>query len=279
MKISAIKESIVNNAPSIFTGLAIGGLVETTILTARATMRIQDEVFDLRETITSKPEPEVIDYIRTCWRECIPPAITFSATLFCMIAANNAHLRKEASLTALYSLYEGRYRDYKAKNRELYGKENDERVEKEVLKKEVKNNPPKIFPERAEEYLIYDEITRQYFYATYKEKEHAQEQLNRILGKESAVSWNYLLSFFKNADHKMNIGNVFGWFLDDTFMEYYYWNESFFARPYAELEFEELGKVTDQQEDIYVLRCSLEPIAENYMDDCEVMDSQDKQSL
>ena len=72
---------------------------------------------------------------------------------------------------------------------------------------------------------------------------------------------------------------MFGWFLDDTFAEYYYWNESFYARPYAELEFVPSGEVTDQQEEIYILTCSIEPLAENNMDDSEAMDSQDKHAL
>lgn len=39
------------------------------------------------------------------------------------------------------------------------------------------------------------------------------------------------------------------------------------------------GEVTDQQEEIYILRCNIEPLAENHMDDSEAMDSQDKHAI
>lgn len=278
MNLNGVKTFLSINAPAIFTGMAIVTAVETVALTVKATMEVQDEVYDLRETIRTKPEPEAIDYVRVSWKHCVPPTLTLSATIFFILAANQAHIRKETSLAALYSLYERQYKTYREKNRELYGEKHDAKIQKEVMKEELKKNPPKIFPGRAEEYLVYDELTRQYFYATMKEKEHAQEQLNRILGKESAVAYNFLLSCFNNADHKQRIGNIFGWFMDDTFAEYYYWNESFFGRPYVELTFEPSGEVTDQQEEIYILRCSLEPLAENNMDDSEKMDSQDLQA-
>ena len=281
MNLNVIKRFFIDNAPAIFTGLAVAGVIETTALTIRAVPRVEDKIWELEHSSCRDYEEyievEKREIFRECWTEAVPPALAMSFTIFCIIAANQAHLRKEASLAALYSLYEGRYRDYKSKNRELFGEENDKKVEEEVLKDRLHNE--RLYPERSEEYLVYDEITNQYFYATYKEKEHAQELLNRILGKESAVAYNFLLSCFKNADHKMPIGNVFGWFMDDTFMEYYYWNESFYARPYADLTFNPTGEVTDQQEEIYTLECSLEPIAENNMDDSEAKDSQDKQDL
>lgn len=279
MNLNSVRTFLSANAPAIFTGMAIVTSVETVALTAKATKDVWDEVYDLRETIVVKPEPEAVDYVRACWKHCIPPALSLSATIFLILAANQAHIRKETSLAALYSLYERQYKEYREKNRELFGDKADAKVQKEVLKKELKRHENKLYPGRAEEYLVYDELTRQYFYATMKEKEHAQEQLNRVLAKESAVAYNYLLACFKNADHTQKLGNLFGWFMDDTFAEYYYWNESFFGRPYVELTFDPTGEVTDQQEDIYVLRCSLEPLAENNMDDSELMDSQDLQSL
>lgn len=275
MNFGVIKKFLIDNAPAIFTGLALAGTVETVALTVRAVPRIEDKMWELEQETGGSPERKEI--IKECWTEVIPPGTALLATMFCIVAANQAHIRREAGLAALYSFYEGRYNNYKAKNRELFGKENDEKVEKEVLREKLKRED--LYPGRSEEYLVYDPVTDQYFYATFKEKEHAQEQLNRILSKECAVAYNYLLSCFRNADHKMPIGNIFGWFLDDAFVEYYYWNESFFGRPYTELIFEPSGEVTDQQEEIYVLRCSLEPLAENNTDDSEAKDSQDKQAL
>lgn len=272
--LNTLKNFIRNNAPAIFTGLAVAGAIETTALTAKAAINVADDIYDLRCNMYDKPEPEKADYIKACWKDCVPPALSLSATIFFILAANQAHIRTEAGLAAAYSLYESKYKEYKAKNREIFGEKADEKVEEEVRRDKIRKTE-RLYPERSEEYLIYDEITNQYFYSTYKEKEHAQEQLNRILGKESAVAYNYLLSMFKNADHKSKIGNIFGWFLDDSFLEYYCWNESFFGRPYAELIFEPSDEVTDQQEEIYILRCSLEPLAENNIDDSEKMDSQD----
>ena len=285
MNLLTIKKFLIDNAPGIFTGLAIAGSIETMASTIRAVPKVEAKINDMKK---SKALDYPFDYegtieldkkevIKRCWKDCVPPGLSLTATIFFILAANQTHLGKEAGLAGAVSYYESKYKEYKAKNRELFGDKADEKVEEEVRRDKIRKTE-KLFPERSEEYLVYDEITGQYFYATYKEKEHAQEQLNRILGKECAVSYNYLLSMFKNADHRMKIGNIFGWFLDDTFTEYYYWNESFYGRPYAELTFEPTGEVTDQQEEIYVLRCSLEPIAENNMDDSEHKDLQDLQA-
>ena len=96
--------------------------------------------------------------------------------MFCIIAANQAHVRREASIAALYSLYEGKYRDYKGKNRELFGEENDKRVEEEVLKDKLHNES--LYPEKSEgeltklraslvcEYTL-SQITKEYDFGKY----------------------------------------------------------------------------------------------------------------
>lgn len=275
MNLNAIKKILIDNAPAIFTGLALAGTIETVVLTVRAVPRIEDRMWELEQEKAGTPERKEI--IQECWTEVVPPCAALFFTMFCIVAANQAHVRKEAGIAALYSFYEGKYKDYKLKTRELHGREVDEEIEREIIRDKLKRE--ELYPRRSEEYLVYDPITDQYFYSTFKEKEHAQEQLNRILGMESAVAYNYFLSLFRNADHKFPIGNIFGWFMDDTFTEYYYWNQSFYGRPYAEVIFEQSDEVTDQQEEIYILRCTLEPIAENNMDDSEAKDSQDKQAL
>ena len=257
--------------PSIFMGAGVGLSALTTVEAVKAT----PEAYSLiqGEDLT------LIEKAKRTYKCYTVPACAFAASLACFgfaMKGYNSQIADATEAAIAASYFAQKYKDYRAKNIELHGKECDKEVIEAIVKDQMAKNPPVVSTGYSGKYHVYDPVTDQYFYATYKELEHAEHEMNRILPKESTVKYNYLLSFFKEADHTLDRGEIIGWFMDDTYEEYHYWSASFFGVPCMELSF---NKVDIDGEDIYYLGCSVDPLMEATWDYDIAKDAQDLQAL
>jgi hypothetical protein len=194
----------------------------------------------------------------------------------CFMTSMHGYSAQVANAVSVAAWYKKHLKEYREKNRELYGEENDRSVEDAIIREHISQNPP---PKRknSDAFLIYDPITDQYFEATQKEIDHCEREMNRILGKESGVEYWFLLKHFKNAKYNLPICSDIGWFLDESYADYHYWNESFYARELFEINLERLDDAPEG--DVYILRCSIEPMLNMELDADVVKDSQDLQGI
>lgn len=268
MKKELLKTSIEKALPSFFMGAGIGLSTLTTIEAVRVTPEAYSQIYG--EDLSWKEK------VQRTYKYYIPAGISYVASLGCFGLAVKGYTDEAAKFAMAALVADSRYRNYREQNIKLNGTEKDEAVRHAMAEQSVKAHPPIRPIGHNNEFLVYDEITDQYFYATEKEFAHVEREMNRILGKESPVRYNYLLKMFRNADSTKSEGELFGWFLDDTYSDYHYWNESFFGRPYMEI----FGDPIEiDGEEVYVLRCSVEPLMEAVWDPDIYKDAQDLQGL
>lgn len=250
-------------------GMGISLSFNTTIQAVKVTPEAAQIIADIERA--ESRSLKLHEKAKEVWKLYSEAGISWALALACFGGVMH-ECNKEIVMGATTAAYfEQMYKTYREKNIELYGHENDQAIKHEIAKDRITADKPRVIQtHNGELYHIYDEVTEQYFYATYKELEHAERELNRILDKECPVKYNHLLKMFKNADHKTKRGELLGWFLDDTFFDYHYWNESFFAHQYIELI---LDPVEIDGEEIYALRCTLEPLMEATWDPDIYMDA------
>ena len=269
MDISKVKDAM----PSILMGMGMAfggaataeGIIETFKMTEDGYGR--DYICDKK--IPTKEKAKVIS--KYYW----PVGAATIASAGCFLSAMHGYSMQVANAVSIAAWWKQYAKEYREKNRELYGAENDKKVDDAIVKDHIsKNQPPK--KNNPDAYMIYDPVTDQHFEATMKEIENCERDMNRILNKACPVEYWYFLKHFKNARYDYPICGDIGWFLDDTYMDYHYYNESFFAHEYFEI-------VIDPQEingeEIYILRCSIEPMLNLELDADVVKDSQDLQRL
>ena len=263
-----------NVMPHIFMGMGMSFGVMSTAEGIKQTFRFVEDGYS-GNYILNKNVP-LREKAKTIGKYYWPVGATSAMAAGCFIAAQHGYSVQIADAAALAAWWKKYAKEYRAKNRELYGEENDQNVENAIIKEHISQNPP---PKRknSDAFLIYDPITDQYFEATQKEIDHAEREMNRILGKESGVEYWFLLKHFKNAKYNLPICSDIGWFLDESYADYHYWNESFYARELFEINLERLDDAPEG--DVYILRCSIEPMLNMELDADVVKDSQDLQGI
>lgn len=273
--IDKVTKFLVDNAPAIFTGLAITGSVVTTLLAVKATPKALDELdkaYSKKNTIVDEvldrdPEPLTKkEVVKATWKCYIPTAISGSATIACIILANRAHIKKETALAAMAGFFEQRYFDYKDKVVEIADADTDKAIETAMAKDRMtQNKPPKTMMAALdkEEMLCYEPITDQYFITTKNELVWATMTTNKILSMEQDVTLNKILKLFPGADCKNPIGDKVGWWLDDSYFEFVGYNWGYYGRPWIEID--PVVENVDGQE-VYVVHFSVGPTGEEMWD-------------
>ena len=274
MNLVNLRSEVIKGLPSFLMGAGGAFSLTATLDGVRSTFNVIEDGYD-RGYFLSKEVPAK-DKLRVISKYYWHTGVKMGLATGCFVGAMCGYNSQIAGATAIASYFEKELHDYRRKAADLYGEEADKHIREEVVKERVEQNPP---PSRNSQdaYLIYDPVTDQYFEATQKEIDHAEHELNRIFCKECAVRYNYVLRFFRKANSKKAIGDDIGWFLDESYYEYHYYNESFFAHPLVEI-------VLDPQpgpdgSDIYVLYFTEEPMLNLELDADVVKDSQDKQGL
>ena len=255
-------------------GIAFGGMA--TYEGIKATFDMTDDGYDrdyiCDRSISLKEKTKII--CKYYWKVGMNAGLALGCFSMAM-RGYSSKVAEAASMTSIAAYWKKYAQEYRAKNRELYGEENDKNVDQAVIKDHISQNPP---PKRknSDAFLIYDPVTDQYFEATQKELDNCEREMNRILGKASPVQYWFFLKHFRNAKWKLPICEDIGWFLDDSYYDYHYYNESFYAHEYFEIY---LDPIEAPEGDVYVLRTNIEPMLDLGLDADVVKDSQDKQCL
>lgn len=282
MNLNQIRKTLLDNLPSILSGAAMAGVVETTILAVKATPTAHFHLKDarMRKYAECSQDLNLIEKAGIVYRDYIPTAICGSITITCIFAANYMHLSKEAGLVATYKLFEQRYNQYREKNREMFGVENDTQIERSIDREQMENNPPPSYLKRyAEEdgaFLCYEPLTDQYFLATKAQLMWAEMTINKILQQNSEVTLNELLRLLPGVDSSKPQGEKIGWYLDDSYYEFIGYNWGFYGTPWVDLvpRFDQV----DGQE-VMVIKFSIAPSNENMWDISDVDVTRDSQEL
>lgn len=273
MNIDNMKTEVIKGLPSFLMGAGGAFGLKATIDGVRSTFKATEDGYD-RGYFLSKEVP-VKEKLKVVGKYYWHVGVELGIAGACFTGAACGYKAQIANATAVAAYFERELREYRKKTKEFYGDEGDRMIQHEVDKEKVKRNPP---PERknSDAFLIFDPVTEQYFEATQKELDHVEHQLNRMMCKECPIKYNYVLRLFRNADAKNPIADEIGWFLDETYYEYHYYNESFFSHPLVEIY---LDRQETANGDIYILRFSEEPMLNLELDADVVKDSQDVHGL
>jgi hypothetical protein len=177
---------IIDNSPSILSGVAITGSLTTAYLAVKSAFRaskildVEQAELDVRETehgrqLTTK---EKIFHTWSCY---IPPAIAVAGTITCIVTAGHINAKRMAALAVAYKVSENQFGEYRDKVREMLGDKKADEIRTEVAKDAVAKNPPgdHVFNAYGGETLCLDKWTGRYFRSDPQTIRAAENDINK----------------------------------------------------------------------------------------------------
>jgi len=193
---------ISKNSPTLLTGLAVTGLITTTILAVKATPKAL-QLIEMAE-YENKGQLTKREVVEVAWKPYIPAAAVGAASIACIIGANHISLRRNAAIASLYSLTDAAFTEYKAKVVETIGKNKEEKVRNEIAEEKVAKNPATniIFTGKGE-HLCYDSLSGRYFKSDIESIRRTVNKINHELMSEMFIPLNDVYSALGLAPVKL----------------------------------------------------------------------------
>jgi hypothetical protein len=237
---------ISKNSPTILTGVAVAGLVTTTILGIRATPKalslVDDHLWAKYEEDDPHGNMTFAEWLGTnedgyswkdranfltrkeifkiTWRLYLPTIAVGVVTIACVIGANRISLRRNAALASLYGITEAAFKEYQSKVVETIGKNKELKVRDEISADHVKRNPPGqkevIFTGRGE-VMCYDSISGRYFKSDIEQIRRSVNELNRNLLSDMFLTLNEFYDAIGLSG--TSLGDQMGWDIDKGMLE------------------------------------------------------------
>ena len=240
------------NAPTILTCLGGVGVIVTSIMAAKATVKALRRVEEVKNE--KGKDLSKLELIKAAGPVYIPSIVVGVSTVACIFGANALNKRQQAALMSAYALLDNSYKEYKNKVIELYGEEAHQKVVDAIavekaedkyvhssymcsscdLAAEEHSSEPKLF---------YEEFGNRYFTSTIEQVITAEYHLNRnyVLRGYSVLNELYDFLGLEPTDY----GSTVGWAPNDDGM---YW-----------IEFNHRKSVMDDGTEFYILEMPFSP--------------------
>lgn len=203
----SLKNKIVDQSPSILTGMAVVGVFTTTILAVKATPK----AFQILEQKgLNEPPFKKMEIVKSCWKCYTPAFIMGVITSACIISANSINMKRNAALMGLYSISEATMKEYQSKVIDMIGEKKEREIRDEVRSEMVKKKDlSKEFICGKGDTLCYDMLSGRYFKSDMTTILKVQNDLNQKILGGMGVCLNEL--YWSLGLEGIRLGNDSGW--------------------------------------------------------------------
>lgn len=171
-----VEKYVIDNSPSIMTGLGVVGTIATAYLTGKAG-------YKTAQILSSQdPHESLMEKTKRVWPEYIPPVIMGSISVVAIIGANKVGSRRAAAVAAAYSLTEKAFAEYKEKVVDKIGEKKNQKIYDEIAQEKVEKNPPstrEIIITGNGDVMCYDTLTGRYFMSSMEQIKSVVNEINR----------------------------------------------------------------------------------------------------
>lgn len=212
-----------HNSVTILTAIGAIGVVATSVLTAKATIKafeiINEEECDKKRELTKK------EIVVLAGPSYFPAILVGASTIACILGANALNKKQQAMLSSAYAFVSTSFKEYKNKVKELYGEEAHNNIVNAIAVEKAKDshitapvgfmgeNYDLSIDEESEPRLFYDETSDRYFETTNEQVLEAEYHLNRNFVLRGYVTLNEFYEFL--GLEETEYGDALGWAIED----------------------------------------------------------------
>ena len=213
-----VGDVILKNSPTILTGLAVGGVITTVILTVGATKRAlevisEEQVRQYVQNPKEKDKPlQKKEIVRLTWKCYIPTVIMGIGTIACIISSNSINLHRNAALASIYAIAETSLKEYQQKILETIGEKKELKLREEMDQDKLDRDPvegKQVIVTGRGETLCYDSLSGRYFNSDLETIRRIQNDFNHQLNVEMYLTLNEFYDEL-GLEHT-ELGNNIGW--------------------------------------------------------------------
>lgn len=219
------KNTLIKQSPIILAGIGIGGVVTTSILAAKGTIRAKELVDEARKE-KENGELTLQETVQVGWKPYVPAVISGVLTIGAIVASTTIAQKRQTALAGLYAVSEAALKEYQDKIESRYGTKEAQEIKDELNATRVEKAgiPPwdeAILP--VGEVLCFDKFTGRYFASSVQKIQSAENEINRMIyGGDMCASLN---EFYGLIDSKQlpqcSVGDDVGWNLGTNCKVYF----------------------------------------------------------
>lgn len=213
--LSISKFFIEKNLPTILSGMAVAGVITTTIFTVHATNQAREAIEEEKERQHIKINLPKKEVVKLAWKYYIPTAISATSTIACIVGSNSINLKRNAAIAGLYSITDASLKEYKDKVANEIGKRKEEKIRNEINQEKIESNPPKdnqIIMTGYGDTLCWDSLSDRYFRSDLEKLRQIQNDLNYRLLSEMWIPLNEV--YIELGLNEIRLGYDLGWTVD-----------------------------------------------------------------
>lgn len=195
------------HSPTILTVIGSIGVVATSILTAKATIKATELLNEAE--IDKRDELTFLETISVAGPSYIPAVLTGTATIVCIFGSNVLSMRQQAALTTAYMLLHNTLQNYKQKTMALYGEDANKKIQSAIVKEKSPLVSDLGVRSDKDILVFYEEHYGKFFERSMLEIQEAEYGLNRKLAMEGEATLNDFFELLGLPEQE--IGDALGW--------------------------------------------------------------------
>ena len=221
-----IKSGVSKHSPEILTGIGIAGMVATTVLAVKATPKALELIKNEQELAESyNEELTQMDKVTACWKCYLPAAVTGVMSITCIIGASSVNTKRNAALTAAYTLSDSALREYREKVVETIGEKKEKTIKDKISEDTIKQNPvtkSEVYITDKGYSLCFEPMSGRYFKSDIDKIKRAKNNLNEKILVDAFNAGVSLNDFYEEIGlPKTSMGENLGWNLDTGIIDIY----------------------------------------------------------
>lgn len=207
------------HSPEILIGMGIAGAASSVIFAVKATPKAMILLEEKRQELGVE-KLEAKEIIKTAAPVYIPTAVSFGVSVACIVGASSVNARRNAALTAAYTLSESTLRTYRDKVLETVGEDKEREIrQKAAIEQQQRTPEPQtlVVSSAAGQLKCIDSLSGRYFVSTKNEIDKAVNEFNRQLRDDMRISLNDWYDLIGLDTNKL--GDMLGWDIERGYVE------------------------------------------------------------
>lgn len=207
------------HSPEILIGMGIAGAASSVIFAVKATPKAMILLEEKRQEL-SVEKLEAKEIIKTAAPVYIPTAVSFGVSVACIVGASSVNARRNAALTAAYTLSESTLRTYRDKVLETVGEDKEREIRQKAAIEQQQSTPEPqtlVVSSAAGQLKCFDSLSGRYFVSTKNEIDKAVNEFNRQLRDDMRISLNDWYDLIGLDTNKL--GDMLGWDIERGYVE------------------------------------------------------------
>ena len=207
------------HSPEILIGMGIAGAASSVIFAIKATPKAMILLEEKRQELGVE-KLEAKEIIKTAAPVYIPTAVSFGVSVACIVGASSMNARRNAALTAAYTMSESALRTYRDKVLETVGEDKEREIrQKAAIEQQQKTPEPQalVVSNAAGQLKCFDSLSGRYFVSTKVEIDKAVNEFNRQLRDDMRISLNDWYDLIGLDTNKL--GDMLGWDIERGYVE------------------------------------------------------------